>query len=175
MNLFQTAAAPEPLSLLTMLGGGLLAFVSPCVLPMLPVYAMYLMGGEKERGTRLLVLRRCRFLCLTIPRLCLDGLGIVLQRITAALLDAAHGQILLGIRPVLDRLMRVRIFTAGHRNDRVKSLLLQSLCPLCGGISRGVCCLLLLCTAHLGIFGIFLRSLAFCALCTARGIRRLLI
>ena len=59
MNLFQTAAAPEPLSLLTMLGGGLLAFVSPCVLPMLPVYAMYLMGGEKERGSWAVVLRRC--------------------------------------------------------------------------------------------------------------------
>ena len=59
MNLFQTAAAPEPLSMLTMLGGGLLAFVSPCVLPMLPVYAMYLMGGEKERGSWLMVLRRC--------------------------------------------------------------------------------------------------------------------
>ena len=59
MNLFQTAAAPEPLSMLTMLGGGLLAFVSPCVLPMLPVYAMYLMGSEKERGSWLMVLRRC--------------------------------------------------------------------------------------------------------------------
>ena len=31
-------AAPEPMSLWAMLGGGLLAFVSPCVLPMLPVY-----------------------------------------------------------------------------------------------------------------------------------------
>ena len=59
MNLFQTAVAPEPVSLLSMLGGGLLAFVSPCVLPMLPVYAMYLMGGEKERGTWHRVLRRC--------------------------------------------------------------------------------------------------------------------
>ena len=38
-------AAPEPMSLWAMLGGGLLAFVSPCVLPMLPVYAMYLLGG----------------------------------------------------------------------------------------------------------------------------------
>ena len=64
MNLFQTAAAPEPMSLLTMLGGGLLAFVSPCVLPMLPVYAMYLIGGEKERGTWLVVLRRCLGLLL---------------------------------------------------------------------------------------------------------------
>lgn len=59
MNLFQTAAAPQALSLWAMLGGGLVAFVSPCVLPMLPVYAMYLLGGEKERGSRLVVARRC--------------------------------------------------------------------------------------------------------------------
>lgn len=29
--------------------GGLVAFVSPCVLPMLPVYALYLVGGETDR------------------------------------------------------------------------------------------------------------------------------
>ena len=46
MNLL-SAAAVEPMSLWAMLGGGLVAFVSPCVLPMLPVYAMYLVGGEK--------------------------------------------------------------------------------------------------------------------------------
>ena len=34
-------AAPEPMSLWAMLGGGLLAFVSPCVLPMLAVMLMY--------------------------------------------------------------------------------------------------------------------------------------
>ena len=50
MNLFMTAAAPQPMSLWAMLGGGLLAFVSPCVLPMLPVYAMYLLGSEKQRS-----------------------------------------------------------------------------------------------------------------------------
>lgn len=49
MNLFQTAVQPEALSLWAMLGGGLVAFASPCVLPMLPVYAMYLLGGERER------------------------------------------------------------------------------------------------------------------------------
>ena len=76
MNLFQTAAAPEPLSMLTMLGGGLLAFVSPCVLPMLPVYAMYLMGGEKERGSWLRVLRRCLgLLCGFVLLFTLMGAG----------------------------------------------------------------------------------------------------
>ena len=52
-------AAPEPMSLWAMLGGGLLAFVSPCVLPMLPVYAMYLLGGTDAAPGRLRVLRRC--------------------------------------------------------------------------------------------------------------------
>ena len=52
-------AAVEPLSLWAMLGGGLVAFISPCVLPMLPVYAMYLVGGEKERSGWHVVLRRC--------------------------------------------------------------------------------------------------------------------
>ena len=32
--------APEAVSLWAMLGGGLLAFVSPCVLPMLPMLTM---------------------------------------------------------------------------------------------------------------------------------------
>lgn len=76
MNLFQTAAAPEPLSLLTMLGGGLLAFVSPCVLPMLPVYAMYLMGGEKEHGSRMMIIRRCLgLLCGFVLLFTLMGAG----------------------------------------------------------------------------------------------------
>ncbi len=51
--------APQAMSLWAMLGGGILAFVSPCVLPMLPVYAMYLMGGAKDAPGRLLVTRRC--------------------------------------------------------------------------------------------------------------------
>lgn len=51
-------------SLWAMLGGGLLAFVSPCILPMLPVYALYLLGGNTENGEEakaswMLVLRRC--------------------------------------------------------------------------------------------------------------------
>jgi cytochrome c-type biogenesis protein len=48
---------------LMMLGDGLLAFLSPCVLPMLPVYALYLLGMNSEGGEGRaawgLVLRRC--------------------------------------------------------------------------------------------------------------------
>lgn len=76
MGLLQTVAAPEAMSLWAMLGGGLLAFVSPCVLPMLPVYAMYLMGGEKERGSWLLVMRRCLgLLCGFVLLFTLMGAG----------------------------------------------------------------------------------------------------
>ena len=46
-----------------MLGNGLLAFLSPCVLPMLPVYALYLLGGSSDgsegRPAQGLLLRRC--------------------------------------------------------------------------------------------------------------------
>ena len=101
MNLFQTAAAPEPLSLLTMLGGGLLAFVSPCVLPMLPVYAMYLMGGEKERGTRLLVLRRCLgllagfVLLFTLMGAGAGALGSMLKNMDRGTLNAMTGGLMM--------------------------------------------------------------------------------
>ena len=74
MGLFN--AAPEPLSLWVMFTGGLLAFVSPCVLPMLPVYAMYLVGGEKESRGRLVILRRCLgLLCGFVLLFTLMGAG----------------------------------------------------------------------------------------------------
>lgn len=76
MGLLQTVAAPEAMSLWAMLGGGLLAFVSPCVLPMLPVYAMYLMGGEKEQRGWTAMLRRCLgLLCGFVLLFTLMGAG----------------------------------------------------------------------------------------------------
>jgi len=101
MNLFQTAAAPEPLSLLTMLGGGLVAFVSPCVLPMLPVYAMYLIGGEKERGSWLVVLRRCLGLLLgfvllfTLMGAGAGALGSLLKNMDRGVLDTVTGVLMI--------------------------------------------------------------------------------
>jgi cytochrome c-type biogenesis protein len=54
-----SASLPQATPLM-MLGAGLLAFVSPCVLPMLPVYALYLLGGDAgDRAGWALVLRRC--------------------------------------------------------------------------------------------------------------------
>jgi len=98
MNLFQTAvAAPQAVSLWAMLGGGLLAFVSPCVLPMLPVYAMYLIGGEKERGSWSVVLRRCLGLLLgfvalfTLMGAGAGALGSLLKNADRGVLNAVTG------------------------------------------------------------------------------------
>ena len=101
MNLFQTAAAPESMSLLAMLGGGLLAFVSPCVLPMLPVYAMYLIGGEKERGTWLMVLRRCLglfagfVLLFTVMGAGAGAIGSMLKNLDRGILNAVTGVLMI--------------------------------------------------------------------------------
>lgn len=101
MNLFQTVVQPQAMSLWAMLGGGLVAFVSPCVLPMLPVYAMYLMGGEKERGTRLVLLRRCLgLLCGFVLLFTLMGagagaVGSLLKNMDRGALNAVTGVLML--------------------------------------------------------------------------------
>jgi cytochrome c-type biogenesis protein len=46
------ALSAGPVSLWAMLAGGLLAFLSPCVLPMLPVYTLYLIGEGSETANR---------------------------------------------------------------------------------------------------------------------------
>ncbi len=101
MNLFQTAAAPEPMSLLAMLGGGLLAFVSPCVLPMLPVYAMYLMGGESRKSSWAQVARRCLGLLLgfvvlfTLMGAGAGAVGSLLKNADRGILDAVTGAVMI--------------------------------------------------------------------------------
>lgn len=40
-----------------MIGSGLLSFVSPCILPMLPVYAAYLLGTDAREDRRVVILR----------------------------------------------------------------------------------------------------------------------
>ena len=93
----------EQYSLLAMLGGGLLAFISPCVLPMLPVYAMYLMGGGTEGGKAGwgLVLRRCLGLALSFILLFMlmgagaGFLGAMLKNANRAVLDIACGALMI--------------------------------------------------------------------------------
>ncbi len=99
MNMF--GAAPEALSLWTMFVGGLLAFVSPCVLPMLPVYAMYLMGGERDSRNWWMVLRRCLgLLCGFVLLFTLMGagagaLGSLLKNADRGVLDTVTGALMI--------------------------------------------------------------------------------
>ena len=89
------------MSLWAMLGGGLLAFVSPCVLPMLPVYAMYLVGGEKEQRGWSSMLRRCLgLLCGFVLLFTLMGagagaLGAVLKNADRGVLNIITGVFML--------------------------------------------------------------------------------
>ena len=47
MNLAAAVVLPQ-YTLWAMFAGGLVAFLSPCVLPMLPVYTLYLVGEGSE-------------------------------------------------------------------------------------------------------------------------------
>ena len=100
MGLFDTA--PQAMSLWAMLGGGLLAFVSPCVLPMLPVYAMYLMGGSGDEAPgRLQVFKRsigllCGFVLLfTLMGAGAGALGSLLKNADRGTLNLVTGALML--------------------------------------------------------------------------------
>lgn len=99
MNLFNPA--PEALSMWAMLGGGLLAFMSPCVLPMLPVYAMYLVGGQKESKGKFLLLRRCLglaagfILLFTLMGAGAGAIGSVLKNADRGVLNIVTGAFML--------------------------------------------------------------------------------
>lgn len=72
---------------------GLLAFVSPCILPLLPIYLIYL-AGDKTKGTRQLILNTIGFILgFSILFVALGatatGLGKLLQEHKEALLHAS--------------------------------------------------------------------------------------
>ena len=55
---FQIASTAQEVSAWAMIGSGLLSFLSPCILPMLPVYATYLLGsGSREESVKAVILR----------------------------------------------------------------------------------------------------------------------
>lgn len=99
MNFFE--ATVQSLSLWAMLGGGIVAFVSPCVLPMLPIYAMYLMGGEKEKRGRFAILRRCLgLLCgfvllFTFMGAGAGALGSLLKNADRRIINAVTGALMI--------------------------------------------------------------------------------
>ena len=97
-----SAFVPEATPLM-MLGGGLMAFLSPCVLPMLPVYALYLLGATQnnERAGWWLVLRRCLGLaCSFVLLFTLIGagagwIGNALQQANRNVLTLSSGLLML--------------------------------------------------------------------------------
>lgn len=94
----------EQVSLWAMFLGGLVAFVSPCVLPMLPVYTLYLVGSgdDEKKNTWASVTLRCLGLALGFVLLfTLMGAGAGL--IGGTLRDADRGtlNIVTGILMIL--------------------------------------------------------------------------
>ena len=100
---FQNAALDT--SALSMIAGGLLAFLSPCVLPMLPVYALYLLGGNSDelsgREARKAVLLRCLGLAagfvlfFTVMGAGAGALGSLLKNLNRGTLDIITGALML--------------------------------------------------------------------------------
>ena len=87
------AAVVEQTTLWAMFAGGLMAFLSPCVLPMLPVYTLYLVGEGSEdtnkRGAWFGVLKR--------------SLGLLLGFVTLFTLIGAGAGLIGGALKNLDR------------------------------------------------------------------------
>ncbi|MBE5801743.1 MAG: cytochrome c biogenesis protein CcdA [Clostridiales bacterium] len=111
MNLFQPQI--QQVSLWAMLGAGLMAFVSPCVLPMLPVYALYLMGGteDAQKPSAATLIKRCLGLTLGFMLLyVLMGAGAGL--LGSALKNADRGtlNIISGALMILFGLRMLEIF-----------------------------------------------------------------
>lgn len=70
-------------SLLVALGAGLVSFLSPCVLPLVPAYLAVLAGGT-ERATRRTAVRRALFFILGFPDLRALGFAAKNDRVTEA-------------------------------------------------------------------------------------------
>lgn len=103
--MFEFTTTVSNVTPLMMLGGGLLAFLSPCVLPMLPVYALYLLGGNSGQGEGRaawgLVLRRCLGLCVsfavlfTVMGAGAGMIGSALQSLNRGILNMISGGLMI--------------------------------------------------------------------------------
>jgi cytochrome c-type biogenesis protein len=80
---------------------GILTFISPCVLPMLPVYLIYLAGGEEKR-TRRLVINTLGFI-----------LGFTLVFVLLGATASGIGQLLATYRSLLQRVGGVIMILIG--------------------------------------------------------------
>ena len=87
------AVTVPQLTLWAMFAGGLVAFLSPCVLPMLPVYALYLVGEGSDGSTR-------RMAWLGVLK---RSLGLVVGFVTLFTLIGAGAGLIGGALKSLDR------------------------------------------------------------------------
>ena len=87
-----TQVVPQ-LSLWAAFAGGLVAFLSPCVLPMLPVYALYLFSGGDEAQDKRVAWRGLLLRCL----------GLLLGFVTLFTLIGAGAGLIGGALKELDR------------------------------------------------------------------------
>src|SRR5438552_9591103 len=104
------ALSLDPLTLLLAAGAGLLSFVSPCVLPLLPAYLGYMTGltadelqGQQDAATRAHVLGRSLAFVL--------GLSLVFMLLGAS--ASAAGRVLLQYQAIILRLAGVLVVIFG--------------------------------------------------------------
>ena len=98
------------LECLTTLVEGLITFISPCVLPMIPVYVLYFTGGEEEhrQGRTLL-----RALCFV--------LGFTLLFVLLGIFAATLGSMLVRYQRIVNGICGLVIIDVYKRQVRIRS------------------------------------------------------
>ena len=103
---------------------GLISFISPCMLPMLPLYVSYFAGGEKNR-TRTAVRASAFVLGFTVTFMLLGlfagSLGVILNRYRTAVNIVTGALVILFGLSYLE-IIRLPFFTGMKRMGQVKSV-----------------------------------------------------
>lgn len=103
---------------------GLISFISPCMLPMLPLYVSYFAGGEKNR-TRTAVRAAAFVLGFTVTFMLLGlfagSLGVILNRYRTAVNIVTGALVILFGLSYLE-VIRLPFFTGMKRMGQVKSV-----------------------------------------------------
>jgi len=103
---------------------GLISFISPCMLPMLPLYVSYFAGGEKNR-TRTAIRAAAFVLGFTVTFMLLGlfagSLGVILNRYRTAVNIATGALVILFGLSYLE-VIRLPFFTGMKRMGQVKSV-----------------------------------------------------
>ena len=103
---------------------GLISFISPCMLPMLPLYVSYFAGGEKNR-TRTAIRAAAFVLGFTVTFMLLGlfagSLGVILNRYRTAVNIVTGALVILFGLSYLE-VIRLPFFTGMKRMGQVKSV-----------------------------------------------------